>query len=320
MKYEILNTIGKAFSLEAKEILNNIGKVDYKDLANQASFKKCIKKKPYNILLVGLGLNIDRDIIDAAKNLKIIATATTGLDHIDIEYAGKKGIKILSLRGERKFLDTITGTSELSFALALNLFRNILPAVDSAKNYCWTEKFRGHNLYGKTLGIVGLGRLGSLMAKYGKAFGMKVIAFDPYLEKSIFQKEGVRKASFKELLKSSDLISIHVHLSNETENMFNEKVFKLMKNSVCIINTARGKIVDESDLLKCLKNGKIKGYAADVLAGELEFNHKFSGNKLIEYSKKHSNVIITPHVGGVTYESREMTDIFIAKKIKKHAS
>lgn len=314
----ILNTIGDIYSDEAKHILGKIAEVDYLNLSKQTDLEKIIAG--YDILIVGLGLNITKKIISKGTRLKILATATTGHDHIDMDYAKESGITVLSLRGERKFLDTVTGTAEMAFALMLNISRNILPAVASAKKYCWTKKFKGHNLYGKTLGIVGLGRLGSMIARYGKSFNMKVLAYDPYLEKKYFDKIGVKKVDFIDLLKKSDYVSIHVHLSKETENMFNGDVFGIMKRGAYLINTSRGKIVSEDDLLLFLKEKKIGGYATDVLADELSFNNKFKENSLLEYSKRNDNVIVTPHIGGVTFESREMTDIFIAKKVRRFAN
>lgn len=312
---KILNTIGSAYADKAKNILKDVGNVDYFDIRDQRQLEE--KIGDYEIVIIGLGLNYDKKIIDAGKKLKIIATASTGTDHVDVEYAKKKGITVLSLKDDREFLDTITGTAELAFLLVLALSRNLLPATRSALSYCWTEKFRGHNLYQKTLGIMGLGRLGTMVAKYGKAFGMEVIAFDPYQDEKSFSDAGCRKVEFEELLKLSDVISIHVHLNEKTENMIGEKAFDLMKNSVIIVNTSRGKIINENDLLKALTEKKVAGYGTDVLADELSFNDKFDNNALIEYAKKNENVIVTPHIGGVTFESREATDVFIAKKVIK---
>ncbi|HAT73371.1 MAG: 4-phosphoerythronate dehydrogenase [Candidatus Moranbacteria bacterium GW2011_GWF2_36_839] len=309
----ILNTIGPVFSKEAKKILDSAGKVDYLNIVTQEQLQDRIGN--YEIAVIGLGLNYDKKIIDAGKKLRIIATASTGTDHIDLRYAQKKGIKVLCLKNDRNFLDTITGTAELAFLLILLLSRNILLANRSAMDYCWTEKFRGHNLYQKTLGIVGLGRLGTMMAKYGKAFGMNVVACDPYQKSVAFSKSKSKKVEFKELLKISDIISIHVHLNEETENMFDKKAFDLMKKNAIIINTSRGRVVNEKDIIGALKKRKIAGYGTDVLVDELNFNKKFKNNALIEYAKKNENVIITPHIGGVTFESREATDVFTAKKV-----
>lgn len=315
MSYKILNTVPGIFSEKGKEILSSLGEVDYLH-PTQSELEE--KIAGYDILFVQLGLNITKSVIDKASNLKVIATATTGLDHIDAEYAKSKGIPIISLRGEDEFLMTITGTAELAFGLMLDLMRKSHPAFLSVKNYEWNgKKFCGHNLYGKTLGIVGLGRLGKLMARYGNAFGMEVIAADPYADSKTFGEWGARQADFDALFEESDIISIHVHLSPETENMFNAEIFKKMKKTPYLVNTSRGKIVNEADLLESLKNKTIAGYAADVLASELDFGKTFFSHPLIEYAKQNNNLIIVPHIGGMTYESREATDVFIALKLKK---
>ena len=198
----------------------------------------------------------------------------------------------------------------------IDIVRRTPWAFDDVKNYKWErEKFRGHNLFGKTLGIVGMGRLGKWMAKYGQVFGMNVIFYSMHTEADAVP--GCKKVSFDELLKESDIISIHAHLNERTEKMFNAAAFKKMKNSAYIINTARGKIVDEAALLDALKVGEIAGYAADVLADEFQFHNAGKGDyPLIGYAKEHNNVIIVPHIGGMTVESRERTDIFTMEKLR----
>lgn len=318
MQHKILCTIGKKYTKEAKKILETMGEIDCYGLAHGELVKKI---SSYSILLVGLGLKVDKQVINNAENLKIIATATTGLDHIDINYAKSKGIEIISLRGENEFLNTITGTAELAFGLIIDLLRLIHSAFESVKNYQWDrESYRGHSLCGKTLGIVGLGRIGKMMAIYGNAFGMKVIACDPHQDIKIFKDLNCKKVDFDDLLKNSDIISIHVHLNNKTKNMFNSEIFEKMKNLAILINTSRGKIVNEDDLLYALENKKIAGYATDVLSGELDFDQDFNNHPLVEYARENNNLIIVPHIGGMTYESREATDIFIADKIKKFLS
>ncbi|MFH1894725.1 MAG: NAD(P)-dependent oxidoreductase [Patescibacteria group bacterium] len=318
MSYKILNTIGKKYSKEARKILKRIGRIDYLEL-NQEELKNKISQ--YDILIVGLGLNINKEIIKNGKNLKIIAATTTGLDHIDINFAKTKNIKILSLKGQKEFLKNVTSTAELAFGLIIILLRNIFSAFESVKKYHWQrEKFRGFSLRGETLGIVGLGRLGKIMAKYANTFGMKVIAYDPSLKNYIFDKFGCKKVNFHNLLAKSDIITIHVPLDKKTKNMFDRKAFDKMKTTALLINTSRGKIVNEKDLLKSLRKNKIAGYGTDVLADELNFTEKFDIHPLVEYAKNNNNLIILPHIGGMTHQSREMTDIFMAEKIKKELS
>jgi len=315
MRYKILNTIGERYTEKATEALNQLGEVDYFDVT-QDKLLEIIEK--YDIAVIGLGLAFDKSVLEKAKNLKVIATATTGLDHIDTNHAQSRSIAILSLKGENEFLDTITGTAELACGLMMDLLRFTPQAFDSVKNYEWDrEKFRGRTLHGKTLGIVGMGRLGKWMARYGDAFGMNVIFCDPYVEKSPLA--GPKKVSFDELLERSDVISIHVPLNKETEGVFNRDVFLKMKNTVYVVNTSRGRVVNENDLLKALKRKEIAGYATDVLADELSFAEKgLANHPLIEYAKENNNVIIVPHLGGMTHESRERTDIFIAEKLRKY--
>jgi len=313
---KILNTI-ENFDDEAKKILAQAGfEVDYKILS-QDELKD--KLGNYDGVIVGLERRFDKEVIESASNLKVIATATTGLDHIYVEYAQEHDIKVLSLQNED--LKEITGTAELAFGLLLALVRRIPEFFDDVKAGNWNrKKFLGNNLFGKVLGIFGLGRLGSMMALYGKAFGMRVIAHDPHKDVS----DVAQLVDFKTLLSDADIISIHAPLNEDTAYTFEKDEFQNMKNSAYLINTSRGGFVQEDDLVDALTNKEISGYATDVLTIENFFENvdkvrpKF--NSLIMYAKKHNNLIITPHIGGFTKESRAATDIIIAEKIVKALS
>jgi len=312
MNFRILNTIGEAFHDDGKKILEEIGTVDYRILT-QVDLHDILPN--YDVFLVGLGLRFHKSELERAKNLKVLATATTGLDHIDTEHARKKGVHVVSLRGENEFLDTISGTAELAWGLMTDLLRKIPWSFDSVKKGEWDrERFRGHTLRGRTLGIVGLGRLGKMMARYANAFNMNIVFCDPNVPESPYPF--AKKVSFDELLVSSDVVTIHVHLTSETENLFDKKTFTKMKKGAYLINTSRGKIVNEDELIETLEGKVIAGYGTDVLSGELEFKKTFSNYPLVEYAKEHDNVIIAPHTGGMTFDSRSATDIFIAKKLR----
>lgn len=310
MTLKILNTIGEIYTPEAKTILNQMGEVTYATPL-QDELEKIVAD--YDVTVIGLGLNFDKEVLSNARNLKVIATATTGLDHIDVVHAESKGIKVLSLKGENAFLDTITGTAELALGLMIDLVRYTPWAFESVKQYEWKrEDWRGVSLYGKTLGVVGLGRLGKMTARYGKAFGMAVIYSDPNVDSNEY-----RKVDFQTLLTKSDFISIHVHLAPGTENLFNAAAIAKMKKTAYLINTSRGKIVNEADILDALKSKQIAGYATDVLSDELDFETEgFKNHPLVEYAKKNKNLIIVPHIGGMTSDSRSATDVFIAEKLK----
>jgi len=262
------------------------------------------------ILVVQLGLNVTKEIIDAAPKLTTIATATTGLDHIDTAYAHSKGITIVSLKDETEFLQTVTSTAELALGLMVALIKKIPAAHTSVLQGNWhREEFRGHSLRRKVLGIIGYGRLGKLMAQYSSALDMQVIYTDPHVSGGV---------PLDEVLQMADIISLHIHLTPDTEGSIGANELAAMKKGALLINTARGKIVNEAALIHSLETGAIGGYATDVLYDELEFEGSTAKSPLIEYAKTHSNVIITPHIGGTTVESREATDIFIAQKLAEH--
>ena len=307
---KILNTIAN-FSPSARSALETLGEVTY-SVPAQNELAQILAD--YDAALVGLGLRFDRAVLTGAKNLKVIATATTGLDHLDLDYIRERGIEVLSLRDEDEFLNTITGTAELAFGLIINLLRQINPAAAAVKRGEWErERWRGHSLAGKVLGVVGVGRLGRMMVRYGQAFEMRVLGCDPNVDVA---RLGATPATLEELARASDIISLHLHLTAETTNLFNQKIFEIMKPGAFLINTARGQIVNEADLLAALEQKKLAGYAADVLADELQFdNARVAGHPLIEYAKTHDNCLIVPHLGGMTHESRAATDLFISQKL-----
>lgn len=312
MDYKILNTIGITFSNDAAKLLETVGEVEYAT-PPQAELHAHVADK--HVVLVGIGVSVTREVIDAAPLLKIIATATTGLDHIDVAYAEEKGIKVLSLRGEDEFLSTITGTAELAFGLLLSLYRHIPEAQNEVlRSGEWNrERFIGHSVSGKKIGVLGMGRLGSIFGRIAEGFGAEVLFCDPNVEAETFPQ--YRKVSFEELITESDVVSIHVHLLPETTHLFNLDVFRQMKNSAYIINTSRGKVVHEADLVTALSAGTLAGYGADVLDGQLSFQGSASGHPLVEYARSNHNVLIVPHLGGMTVESRVATDNFIVEKI-----
>ncbi len=316
MNLNILNTLGDKFSEEAGKILNELGSVDYLNLTRKDVLAS---ERLYDIIIVGLYPIIDKEVIDKHNELKIIASITTNLDHIDVEYAKSKGIKVICLYGENDLLNKITGTAELAFGLMIDLLRFTPWAFEDVKNYKWErEKFRGRNLFGKVAGIFGLGRLGRMMVKYCKAFDMEVIACDPRVDEVIFTDLGCKKVDFDTLLEKSDIISIHAYLNKETEHIFDKNAFSKMKKGAYVINTSVRTIVNDRDVLEALEKKQIAGYATDVLEEELIFDEGFKKHPLVEYAKNNKNLIIVPHIGGMTHESREMTDIFIAQKLKNY--
>jgi len=304
----ILITEPKDYSEKALQIFRSLGEVYFGGAPREDA----------KILVVRLGYKIGSSWMDKMPNLKIIATPTTGLNHIDMEEAEKRGIKIISLRGHTAFLERITSTAEETLALMLALVRKLPWAFDDVKRGNWNrDAFKGHQLAEKTLGILGLGRLGKMVARYGHALGMKVIASDPNVTADEMKQLGVGYVSMEELFRSADILSVHVLLTDETKNLVKERHLKLMKPEAVLINTARAEIIERGALEKALKEKWIAGAAVDVMWDEEGDGGHLKNSSLLEYAKINSNLLIAPHFGGATYEAMQITEEFIADLVKK---
>ena len=275
----------------------------WKEIENSNSFEDV------NILIVRLARKVDRTILYKFPNLTYLVTATTGLDHIDLELVKERGIKLVSLRGHDDFLQTIPSTAEHTWALLLALIRNIPAANEDVRSGHWDrDKFRGYQLKGKTMGIIGLGRTGRKVAAYAQAFDMQVQYFDPYITDHSFHKT----ADLNELLSTSDIISIHVHLADETYQLISEQNISTIKNGCLLINTSRGNILDEAAVVKALVSKKVKGVATDVLSTELV---DIRLSPLWQAQQKSESVIITPHIGGASYDAMCACEEFIVDQL-----
>ena len=260
--------------------------------------------KDYDALIVRSETKVTADIIQAAEKLKVIGRAGVGLDNVDLKAATQKGIVAMNTPA-----GNTTSTAEHTMSLILSLSRNIPQACASMKAGKWDRaKFSGVELYGKTLGVIGFGRIGSTVAKFAKAFGMTVLAYDPYLSLEIAIQKGVEMVELEALLKRSDYITVHIPKSVETSNLIGEKEFNLMKKNVRLINCARGGIIDEQALVKALESGRIAGCALDVFEKEpLE-----AQSPLLKFD----HCISTPHLGASSTEAQVNVAIEIAETVR----
>ena len=272
-----------------------------------------------------LGLSFDRELFKACGGmLRWLITPTTGLNHIDLEELEQFDINLVSLKGETAFLKEITPTAELVFALLLALLRRVPAAHNDVLAGNWQRSAHlGRELKDLCLGVVGLGRLGTMTAGYGRAFGMKVIAYDKSEE--AFQREGnghvVKKDSLEELLKAADVVSIHLPWEEETAGVLDSTRFEQFKRGAYLINTARGEIVEEKALLSALKEGILAGCAVDVLCGDSCWEERVpEGHLLLDYAREHDNLIITPHIGGYTINAILKTRAFLVDKFLRAQS
>lgn len=265
--------------------------------------------RDYDAYLASLHVRLDRPTILSAQRLKVVATPTTGLDHLDLNTLAERKIHLISLKHEIEFLDRVTATAELAWGLLLAAVRKIPAASRAAEQGQWArDRFRGRQLSGKTLGILGLGRLGKMVAAYGQAFRLNVLGCDL----KPMNLPGVRQVALDTLLRESDIISIHIHLTPENRSLLGPAQFASMKQGVVLVNTSRGAILDESALLQALVSGKVAAAGLDVIDGE--WRTDLAEHSLIRYARTHENLVITPHLGGVTVESQIMTSQFIADK------
>lgn len=296
------------------EILESIGNVTYLDDPSLPQAIKAIANKDAVYTNPNKSrVYIGKEFIDAGKKLKVICTASTGTVHIDKTYAAKKKIPVLSLTTDMDVIGKISSTAELAFALTLAALRHVPAAFEHVKRGGWDyTQFIGRQLDHLTIGVVGYGRLGKFYARYAKAFGSTVLVYDPYVKVADPKIEQVTKPD--RLIKQSDVIALHVHVTPETTKMVNSKWFKRMKKDVVLVNTARGEVVDEKALLAFLQKNPAAQVATDVVADETKNRQK---SPIIAYAKKAKNIIIVPHIGGMTQEGQFIAYGHAARKLKK---
>lgn len=278
-------------------------KEDSRFQLTQMSVEEVINLDQFDGLIVRSGTMVDESLLEKMSQLKIIARAGVGIDNIDLAVATKKGIIVVNAPNG----NTIS-TAEHTFAMIASLVRKIPQANYSLKTGEWNRKaFNGVELYQKSLGILGLGRIGSELAKRAKVFGINVHVFDPYLTTSRAEKLGVEKVSFDELLRSSDIITIHTPLTKDTRYLLNRETLSQTKKGVYIINCARGGIIDEGALYESIVNGQVAGAAIDVFETEPPMN-----NCLLQLDQ----VIATPHIAASTKEAQFNVAEQVVKEVK----
>ena len=311
MTYRVLNLADTSWCPEALAPLAGVAEVVTRPATRAALLAELPTADAY---LATLHVRADAAALALAPRLRAIATPSTGLDHLDLDAAARQGIAVLSLREETAFLDSITATAELTWALLLAVQRRLPWAHAAATAGDWArDRFRGRQLAGRTLGILGYGRLGRIVAEYGKAFRLRVLACDV---RPVTPAPGVELVDFATLLRESDILSIHIHLTEANRGLIGRDALTRLKPGACLLNTSRGAIVDEAALLDALASGRLAAAGVDVLHGE--WDARLAEHPLVRYARTHENLVITPHIGGVTVESQVQTLTFIAGKLADH--
>ncbi|MEA1905309.1 MAG: hydroxyacid dehydrogenase [Candidatus Hadarchaeota archaeon] len=282
--------------------LREFAEVGVKTNLKSEELADCIAN--YDVLIVRSATKVTREVIEAGDKLKLIVRAGVGLDNIDLKAAEARDVKVLNTPEA-----PTVSVAELVLGLMLTWARRISQADASMKRGKWEKsKLAGTELRGKTLGIIGTGRVGRAVAYRARAFEMKLLAYDVELNSEFAKKAGVQYVDLKTLLRESDYVTLHVPLMPQTEHMIGEREFELMKPTAVLVNTARGEIIDEAALVRVLKEKKIAGACLDVYEQEPP-----EGSPLLRLS----NTVLTPHLGASSKEAQREAAVLAAKKIRE---
>jgi D-3-phosphoglycerate dehydrogenase len=259
----------------------------------------------YDVIITRSGTTVDKALLDAATRLKMVARAGVGIDNVDVDYASSKGVIVVNA----PFGNT-NSAAEHTMALLLSFCRNVTTANNSLKSGEWKRApFTGHELKGKTAGVIGIGKVGGRVAPRLKAFECEVLACDPYIGVKRAHDLGVKLVSHDDIYKHCDIITVHTPLNEETRGMIGPREFGLMKSGVIILNVARGCIIDEQAMLDGLNSGKVVGGAFDVWSEEPP------ATEVLKQLIAHKNLVVTPHLGANTFEAQVNVAIDVSKEI-----
>lgn len=308
MKCLIIDAVSPAIAEE----LGKYMQVDTKMLPTQAELAAMIGD--YDVLIMRVDPAINKEILDAAKNLKVIGVCSVGLNHIDLDTAKANGIQVFNAPGLNG-----NAVAELTISKMLDISRHTIPAnYDVKVNKTWDKyKFVGRELRGKTLGVLGFGRIGQRVGELARAFKMDVVAYDPYLPEHVFEEQHAKNCTIEEVLKVSDFVTIHMPLTPETKDLFNAKSIAEMKDGAVVLNMARGGIVNEKDMYEALKSGKLGGYATDVMENELAAGGLTEGAGFDSPLFECDNFVVTPHLGAQTVDASRDIGQHIIGKVKE---
>ncbi len=297
--YKVL--IADKIKESAKDIIEKANmQVDLKPGLSEEEIIKIIPE--YDAILVRSVVKVTKNIINAGTKLKIIGRAGVGVDNIDIESATEKGIVVMNTP-----FGNINAAAEHTITLLMLLAKHVIHSHHSMKKGEWDrKKFIGTEVKDKTLGIIGLGKVGEIVSKVTNSLGMKILVHDPFIDEKKAKDINAEKVELDVLLKNSDYITVHVPLNDKTKNMINKDAFKKMKQGVKILNVARGGIVNEKDLLQAINQGKVDATAIDVWEQEPPLNRELVENE---------SVIATPHLGASTKEAQENVALDLANQV-----
>ena len=269
-------------------------------------------KSNAEVFFCGLGIYVGEDLLKNVKSLKSLVSPATGINHLDLNYLNSRKILVIKLGDSKDQIQNVFATAELAWGLVIACARRMNLAVDSVKEGNFDRTlFLGRELLARTLGVVGFGRLGRQVAKYGSAFGMNVVVYETdsaqHNEIAPFQKVD----SLEELLNISDVVSVHIPFNDENKNCIDAAMISKIKHGAIFINTSRGELVDEQTLAMAVRSGQLFGVGVDVLSKESEDGFSVSNSPLASAMRDGFNVIVTPHIGGWAHDAVATTRAFV---------
>ena len=277
---------------------------DARDLADKIGGSPSVK------VIASEYIGVNDLVLDRAPGLKGVISYGAGYDHIDVEAMKRRGVQVCNCRGENA-----QAVAELTFGLLLSLMRRVHRADPWVRAGEWVKAGRalpdwasGLELWRKTLGLVGIGQIGSRVAKIASGFEMKIIGYDPFIKPVLYEKMGIEPAAFAEVLSRADVLTLHLPLNQATENLIDSRAFSAMKPGIIVVNTSRGRVMEEKALLEALRSGRIRGAALDVFASEpLPSGHPLTGME---------NVILSPHMGALSLEAGDRLSDSVARQVR----
>ncbi|MAE67043.1 MAG: hypothetical protein CMJ18_22510 [Phycisphaeraceae bacterium] len=310
MDLRILVTSDCTVCPQALDPLRRIAAVDCRFGLERDVMRRIVQD--YDAIMCDGKVVIDRELLAPADRIRVVATPSTGTDHIDKPFLAERGIEFIALTTEYEVIEQFTATAEGGWALLLAAIRRIPSDFERAKRGergLADPDERRIQLSGKTLGVMGYGRLGRMVGEYGKAFRMRVLAFD----RKHIDVAGVTRVDLGTLVTESDVISLNLHLTDETRLILDRRRFEQMKRGVILVNTARGDLLDEDALVDALESGHVAAAGLDVVHGEWDPN--LAEHRLHEYARTHDNLILTPHTASSCAEATLIARSFIASKL-----
>jgi D-3-phosphoglycerate dehydrogenase len=282
---------------DVNKLVESKGEVFYLEDNNKYQVRELLLKNKIDTILCNPNkqdYKIDAELLEGS-NVTLINTCSTGMNHIDVNYCKRNNIEIFSLTKDLELIENLPSTSELAFGLMMSLLRKIPESINHVKDYKWDYlPYLGRQVMDLKIGIIGHGRLGRFMETFCRAFNAEVFIFDPYKDSSNIN-------SIEDLFSICDVVSLHVHVNEETTKMINKKVLLCSNKSLFLINTSRGEIVNELDVIDALEKGVLSGYATDVI--EDEFGN-LENSPIIKGMNNGLNILVTPHTGGMTIEGQ----------------